>query len=355
MGLDKNGDICGTFELLPSTISSDNLDGSTLGVLTGPFLHFQELVSPQTLTYLTIIDWRSSSSMFLLLPVFQGTTQRNGQVLYRISCVARVPSSNQHKLLLVEFNGQSDVLVKELSWATGYNAGLGSYSSSGFVGSSTFSAPYLIGGGSSQGTVDSETEVYERAYLTMLSSNGSILWFGEDCDRFSSPPAAESLEVATSNDIYMFEDPSIINISEDDRLIFGGDCTGKDNTAAKQKLSLSNSEFITSPNRDGCTLTARLSTSSTKSMNASDLAIVAIRVLVGSMPELIPREISVVGSGRAIKTKRNTKRWYDFVLTDEEILLVVRNGFVTIQFSSSHDLTSGAVVDAVGESDVLRC
>lgn len=44
MLIDKNGAISGTFELLPSTISSDNLQGSDLGVVTGPYLHFQELV-----------------------------------------------------------------------------------------------------------------------------------------------------------------------------------------------------------------------------------------------------------------------------------------------------------------------
>jgi hypothetical protein len=44
MLLDDDGSIRGTFELLPSTISSDNLPGSTLGVVTGPYLHFQELV-----------------------------------------------------------------------------------------------------------------------------------------------------------------------------------------------------------------------------------------------------------------------------------------------------------------------
>jgi hypothetical protein len=144
----------------------------------------------------------------------------------------------------------------------------------------------------------------------------------------------------------MFEDPSIINVSDDDCLVFGGDCVGKDAKTAKKKLSLNNSEFISSPNREGCTLTARLDSNAT---NARDLAIVAVRVLVGSMPDSIPREISIMGSGRSIKTKRNMKRWYDFVLTDEEILLAVRNGFVTINLSSSHDLTSGAVVDAVGK------
>jgi hypothetical protein len=44
MLIDRNGAISGTFELLPSTISSDNMLGSNLGIVTGPYLHFQELV-----------------------------------------------------------------------------------------------------------------------------------------------------------------------------------------------------------------------------------------------------------------------------------------------------------------------
>lgn len=273
-------------------------------------------------------------------------------MFYRMSCVARVPSSSQHKILLVEFSDSSFVSVKELNWQPGYSAGLGSYTSNSFVGSCTFSAPYLIGDTSCQGYFDSSTEVYERAYLTMLSSNGSIMWFGEDCSGFALKPGVQSQKIGTSTDIYMFEDSSIINVSDSDQLKFAGDCIGNDHRAAKRKLSLSNSEFISSPSRDGCTLTARLDSnpeigSSVKNLNISNLAIVAVRVLVGSMPDLIPREISIVGSGRTIKTKRNMKRWYDFVLTDEEILLVIRNGFVTMHFSSSHDMTSGAVVDAV--------
>jgi hypothetical protein len=262
-----------------------------------------------------------------------------------VSCVARVPSTNQHRILLVEFNQSSPVSVKELLWPPSFSAGLGSFSSNSYVGSCTFSAPFLPGGVSSQGSIDG-SEIYERAFLAMLAANGSILWFGEALD----VPEQKAVEPKASSK-FMFEDPSIVNVSDDDCLVFGGDCVGKDRKTAKQHLSLNNSDFISSPNRDGCTLTARLESTpvnkSSNATNARDFAIVAVRVLVGSMPDLIPREISIMGWGRSIKTKRNMKRWYDFVLTDEEILLAIRNGFVTINLTSSHDLTSGAVVDAV--------
>ena len=45
MLIGENGTISGTFELLPSTISSENLPCGDLSVVTGPYLHFQELVS----------------------------------------------------------------------------------------------------------------------------------------------------------------------------------------------------------------------------------------------------------------------------------------------------------------------
>ena len=270
-----------------------------------------------------------------------------------MSCVARVPSSTQHKILLLEFNQSSCGSVKELVWPPSFSAGLGSFSSYSFVGSCTFSAPCLIKDNSLQGFTNSGSEVYERAFLTMLSSNGSLLWFGEEVDRVATEKSG-TYEIDLNTNLYMFEDPSIINVSEDDRTVFGGDCIGKDSKTAKKKLSLNNNEFLSSHSRDGCTVTARLETSrkgkyDSKERTADDLAIVAVRVLVGSMPDLIPREISVMGSGRTIKTKRNMKRWYEYVLTEEEILLTIRNGLITINVSSSHDLTSGAVVDAIGE------
>ena len=279
--------------------------------------------------------------------ISQGTVYRDGVIFYRVSCVARVPSSNQQKILLLEFNQTSSVSVKELLWPPSFSAGLGSFSSNNYVGSCTLSIPHLIGGLSSQGYIDAQTEIFERVFLSMLSSNGSILWFGEDCNGLAKNQTGQSKSKPNTNNIYMFEDSSILNVSEKEFLVFSGEYAGKDSKTLKKKLSLNNSEFLSSPSRDGCTLTARLECSSTSNKAATDLAIVAVRVLVGSMPDLIPREISIMG--KVIKTKRNMKRWYDYVFTDEEILLAIRSGLVTINFSSSHDLTSGAVIDCVGK------
>jgi len=107
-----------------------------------------------------------------------------------------------------------------------------------------------------------------------------------------------------------------------------------------KKLSLNNTDCVVCPTRDGCTLTAAL-----RLADESSLAIVAIRVLVGSMPDLVPREIIVMGSGRSIRLLKNMKRWYAFHLSDEEILLAMRNGFVTMWISSCHDSSSASIID----------
>lgn len=194
-----------------------------------------------------------------------------------------------------------------------------------------------------EGPIDHQRKIHERSYLTLLSSSGSMLWFGEDCD----PALAEGTTIETSSSLNyrtsafgVFE--QLINTSELDGLVFGGDFVGKDPTAIKKKLSLNNTDYVVCPAREGCTLTAAL-----RSEDESSLAIVAVRVLVGSMPDLVPREITVMGSGRTVKLMQNLKRWYDFHLTDEEILLSLRNGFVTIWISSCHDASSAAVIDSV--------
>lgn len=169
--------------------------------------------------------------------MIQGTVHREGEVYYRVTCVGRSASSNQPKILAVEFN-QSSVFVKELVWPPGYSAGLGSMASNSFIGSCTFSVPYPVGGTSSQGMIDNKTEVYERAFLAMLASTGSIFWFGEDCDPIA--PRQRDLPKVKASNTFMFEEPSIINISEDDNLVFGGECAVKDPITTKKKLSLNN-------------------------------------------------------------------------------------------------------------------
>lgn len=234
------------------------------------------------------------------------------------------------------------MFVRELTWPTSCSGGLGFISSYGFVGSCTFSCPYLVGGDATEGVINNESRVHERSYLTLLASSGSLLWFGEAVEPPLVGARTRPLPISANQvpAIGVFE--QLINASELDGLILGGDFVGKDPNTIKRKLSLNNTDCVVCPSREGCTLTASL-----RMTGEPSLAIVAVRLLVGSMPDLVPREVIVMGSGRSIKLMKNMKRWYDFHLTDEEILLSMRNGFVTIWISSCHDSSSASIIDSV--------
>eukprot|EP00957_Ditylum_brightwellii_P104544 7965562-Ditylum_brightwellii.AAC.1 len=54
-------------------------------------------------------------------------------------------------------------------------------SSYSYVGSCAYSCPLLVGGrGAPDGYIGDATKIKERACLTLLTSSGSILTFGED-------------------------------------------------------------------------------------------------------------------------------------------------------------------------------
>jgi hypothetical protein len=257
-------------------ISSDDFGGNY--DVVGPYTHFQEL----------------------------GIAMRDNESFFRVACIGRSTKSSQPTALIVEFN-ENSVFVSEVAWPTNCSAGLGIISAYNFIGSCTFSCPYLSG--SNEGLTN-RNQIHERAIMTLLTSSGSLLWFGEDCDHL---PEAKNqhmtyIQNQTPN-IGFFE--SLINASDLDALIIGGECAGKDPSAIKKKLSLSNTDYVTCPSRDGCTLTACLQVTDDSSKYIRSLAIVAVRILVGSMPDLIPKEIIIMGSGRIIKLKKNVKRWYD--------------------------------------------
>lgn len=143
---------------------------------------------------------------------------------------------------------------------TSCSAGLGFISSYSFVGSCTFSCPYLLGGDvaakgfSSSGTSvnrNNENDVYERAFLALLSSSGALLIYGEDV------PTSRHLCYSAQHQapaIGVFE--KMINISETDGLVFGGNLVASDDSKTiKRKLSLNNTDYVICPTRDGCTLT----------------------------------------------------------------------------------------------------
>lgn len=179
-------------------ISAEDIGGH-YGV-AGPYTHFQEL----------------------------GTVRRGSETFYRFSTVGRSTRSTQPRALVVEFN-ESSVSVKELAWPTNCSAGLGFISSYNFVGSCTFSSPYLV----------DETS-YERAFLTMLSSSGSLLCFGEDCEHLAPGGNTHYLSHSTHHQappIGIFE--KMINVSELDGLVYGGDFAGKDPKTIKKKVCCS--------------------------------------------------------------------------------------------------------------------
>ena len=299
-------------EFLPYTISSTEIGGH-YGA-TGPYMHFSEL----------------------------GLVTRNAnETCYRVACVGFSTRSNQQKPLLLEFN-QNSVNIKDLAWPSHCTSGLGFLSSYSFVGACAYSMPTATIGTS--GRIQDKTQMAERAYLGLLSSNGSLLTFGED-GRGSTRSAYP--HVKKREDIFCFED--LANVGDMDSLVLGGDAVGKNPAEAKRKLSLNNTnEYLISPSYNGCTITAgfrHLSVPEAKKGETDGLAISAVRVLVGSVAELIPREISLMG--RSIKPKKNQKRWYDFVLTDEEILIAMRNGFVTISISGCFETSNSPIVDAI--------
>jgi hypothetical protein len=74
-------------------------------------------------------------------------------------------------------------------------------------------------------------------------------------------------------------------------------------------------------------------------------AIVAVRILVGSTPGNIPSRVIV--QGRPIELSPGVKKWYSLPLTNEEIVLGVRSGFVTLGIGPPSDVNSNSGIDAV--------
>ena len=337
----QSGDISGSFEFLPQVISSSMLGSGLDGYsISAPYAQWTEL----------------------------GTCEKDGVVRYRIACTGKSTRTNQPKLLLVEF-GVDSVHVKELSWTGGSTLGLGLSLNTSFEGISAFSAPVIRDASKSN-------SFYERAYLAALTSNGSILVYGEDLtiqggeDPFrqshtevfniASNHSGIATHISSSsigdNNVGQPKFPLTIfetleNFSHSKELVLGGDGVGKDPDTVKKKLSIHNGDFFLSPSRDGCTLTVALQQS--KSLKPTSLpaaesfrAIVAVRLLLGSTTtDYLPRQVSVMG--RTIKLSQGVKRWYDLPLTNEEIMLGIRSGFVSLSISSSFDPSNNPLVDAL--------
>ena len=385
--LDENGNIIGSFEFLPHVINTETLAMGMEGhSISDPYTQWKEL----------------------------GTVEREGSFFYRVAFVGKSLRNNQPKLLYLEFNS-NEINVNELNWPAGNDMNLGLSPNTSLEGVAAFSGPLFHEKRTETGFIGNHRQVIERVFLGVVTSNGSLLMFGETISEtaglndelsfhsehaFTSSKRGRDLsDSATSitneqskrsersnpaktsdshvnNPIFpltIFE--RLINVSNKTELRFGGDGTGNEPELVKKKLSISSVDFVTSPSKDGCTFTVTLRSNKQNDLNRNEsskkdcklickttntdkanenfaapakFAIVAIRILVGSTrTEYLPREFVVMG--RPIKPKQGMKRWYDIPLTDEEILLGVRSGFVTIGIGTSFDLSSnqGALIDAV--------
>ena len=361
--LDDTGKVVGSFELLPHTINTAMIGNENEGhSLRGPYTNWKEL----------------------------GIVERQGSFFYRVSLVARSAKGGQHKLLYLEFNHNCIKMSKVTQWPSPMSVGLSS--STTFEGIATFSGPFLQG---FQKKSEKDGYFGERFYLAVLTSSGSLLFYGENVTHEGSrdkkgskisprvtskrrrafsdsalPPSHNKIiqdntqEDAASHEqaiksfkpkfpLTIFE--TLINVSNRKELRYGGD--GISNEAdAKKKLEIGNGEFLTSPSREGCTLTVSLQNDrSLKSTNeggkdktpSSALAIVAVRILLGSTSkECLPKDLNVMG--RPVTVSKRMKRWYNIPLTDEEIVIGVRSGFVSIGIGGSSEWSKNSpIIDAV--------
>jgi hypothetical protein len=360
--LDSACKVVGSFELLPHTITATMIGNENEGSpLRGPYTHWTEL----------------------------GIVERQSSFFYRVACVAKT-KSNQEKLLYLEFNQNSVNITRVTQWPSPMGAGL----STSFEGIASYSGPFLREGKEENGQINENGYFCERIYLAALTSNGSLLIYGEHIaeeavrnskKRYPISPMVSSKRRRALSDsalssgrksiqnedetlnydqvikkrqpkfpLTMFE--TLINVSDRKELRYGGDGISNESDP-KRKLEIANTEFLTSPSREGCTLTvffqnkgsskATDETLEDRPPKSSTLAIVAVRILLGSTTkECLPKELIVMG--RPIAVTKRMKRWYNIPLTDEEIVLGVRNGFVSIGIGASFELNKNPpLVDAI--------
>ena len=338
--LNKNGQIAGSFEFLPHIIKSEilDLDGDSM---SGPYTNWVELGR---------------------------TGAETGPCFYRAAFVARSTRTNQPHLIYIEYNSTCSK-VKRMKMPGNVNLTLSMTTS--YEGLAAFSGPTVTGNPTDNGMVGPRGSFFERAYLVSLTSNGILSFHGEEEQgRKESirPISTKTSTVSilanrqraqsdsglhTSMERVKFKDspkplPSfpltifetLQNITSANELVFGGDGVGDNSAVTKRKLSTGSNEYIVSPSKEGCTFIVRLEKQGEKSKedktsaklkieDPAKLVIVAVRILLGTNnTNFMPREISVMG--RSIKPTRDKKRWYDVPLTDEEIMIGARAGFVSI-------------------------
>lgn len=194
ISFDDKGKAQGSFELLPHRVESEVLgNGNDSNSIMGPYTHWTEMGI------------------------------KNGG--FRLVCAGKSSRTSQPKLLCVDMS-EKCVKVKEITWAVGGSVGLGLSLSSSFEGLVPFSAPIQIPG---KGFI-------EQLCLCAVTSNGSVLMYGEDTCKFTGGSAGERAESGIQSQgnsdtekpcmaLTLYED--LLNVSEVEELKFAGDGSGR--------------------------------------------------------------------------------------------------------------------------------
>ncbi len=358
--IDDAGEISGSFEFLPHIISSDLTDQVDGGSVSGPYSNWTEL----------------------------GTIERGNNSFYRAAFICRATTTNQPQPMYIEYN-QDCSKVKSIRMP--HNSSIISSLNSSIEGIAAFSGPIILGNTIEDGSLGSQGSFSERLFLVTVTSSGILSFYGDQLEDKQDKKITEAVSSVHSSrrralsdsgivsqkeivpDRVKFKDlasegkplPSfpltifetLINVTPAINLIFSGDATEADGALdAKRKLCTGSNEYVVSPSKDGCTFIVSLQRSNSakgtknddkKYYDPTEHAIVAVRVLLGTNnADFVPREIFIMG--RPIKPTRDKKRWYDVPLTDEEIMLGVRAGFVSICISGSQDGDRNpALIDAI--------
>lgn len=333
--LNDDCEITGSFEFLPRVISFDVIGDPAMESVYGPYSNFCEL----------------------------GISETNEIPSYRLAFTAKSVRANSPQLMYMEFN-RLHSKVKRLSPKSNLNHIMGS--SLSFEGITAFSAPKIISDSTVKGSMHTRASFVDRSYIISLMSNGCISLFTddpvicEDKDRAAQSVTHDSLSSLLKNqgDRVAFADSvtkkvkiptfplnyfeTLKNITKEECVVLGGEGFSEDKATLKRKLCTGGQEYVVCSSRDGCTLTLSLQRNNThvpqttSSFDPSAHAIVAVRFLLGtSQTDYFPKEVSVLG--RQLKVHRQKKRWYDVPLTDEEIMLVVRSGVISISLLGTTD------------------
>ncbi len=328
--LGTNGNVTGTFELLPHTINSDVVgsdDEDDVYSISGPYTLWTEL----------------------------GMVYRNGSTYFRVACAGRSNRNSQPKLLSIEFNDK-ETMIEDITCSLGSGLSLCS-----FEGLGAFTSPIIYDNVASR----DRHMTGERTFLSVLTSGGNLHIFGEDLvDMIPTTPGPHD-GTAPMNPVELVSMSRIIstptkkfpltifeqltNVSENENLSFAVQGFGINPKELKNKLARDSSSSIAFK-RGGCCMTIRLSQGEDTSRcisedKSSSFVISAIRILVGSTPNATPSNISV--QGRSIDITPKLKRWYNVPLTDEEIARGIRSGLISLWIGPSFDPTNAPVVDSV--------